>query len=1235
MLNKIPMSEIEELKNAIAALEGQRSILGDSVVEAALRSMREKLAALRPDPAIELRKLVSVLFSDLESFTTMSEKMDPEDVREILREYFAIWSDVVQQYGGVIEKFIGDAVMAVFGLKVVREDDAERAIRAALAAQKALEALNAELDRRHGLRLAMRVGIHTGLVVVSTHEERSRHDFVVVGDTVNLASRLQSASPTGGILISQDTYRQVRGLVEVQALGTVQLKGKREPVEVYQVRRVKERSFRIGIRGVEGVETPMIGREAELKRLQDLYFQASEGRERQVALVVGEAGLGKSRLLYEFGRWMELLPESIFYFKGRAGRDSQNQPFSLLRDLFFYRFQILDSDPPHVVQEKLEQGFGDGASAHIIGQLLGFDFEDSPHLQSVKEDALQFRSLALAHLSRYFQNLAKIHPVVVIMEDLHWADDSSLDLLSSLGQVFAGLRLLVVCAARRALFERRPQWGEGLTFFTRIELDRLAPGDSRRLVEEILQKVEQTPPSLSELIVKNSDGNPFYIEEIIKMLMDDRVIIKGDVYWSLDADRLVGFRVPPTLTGVLLARFDSLHPEERTLLQCASVVGRVFWDRVIAYMQTEAGRETDGWMAHPELTSALSSLRGREIIFQRDQSVFQGAQEYFFKHVLMRDVTYESLVKRARRFYHAQAARWLEQMAQETLRMDEFAMWIAGHFEQAGEGGAAAIWFQRAGLHAANRFANAEALHAFSQALRLSPERNLAGRFDLLLEREKVYDLLGDRKSQVQDLQAMEALAEGIADLGRKARLAIRRASHAFLTANYSAALSLSEAAVDLARAAGETRIEADGHLLQAHTLLRQGAFDRSREQAEQALDSARREGFRTIEANTLRHLGLLAYYKGDMAQAHNYFEQALGIYMEIGDRKGEGTALANLGGADFERGAFKVAGDYYARSLQVCREIGDRLGESRALNNLGITYVVQNDYPQAEEYYLQALNISQEIGHRSFEASNLDNLGNLYIMTHDYGRALEYHERSLQVSREIGDQPPQAIGLLNLGLNYLVLGDQSKGHRFLQESLAINESLNSGQPDSRTLLGLSFYHYQAGENQAALEHAQQALAIAQEHELLSEQGRAYKHMGDALLSLERFEESKEAYAQALSILRELRELSPTMPILAGLAQACLAQGNIAEAGRWVGEILNGFDTIRIEGWDEPIFVYLTCYRVLQAADDTRAKGILEKSYQLLHEWAQKITDPELRRSFLKGVPAHRMLEQAWAELNV
>ncbi len=491
-----------------------------------------------------------------------------------------------------------------------------------------------------------------------------------------------------------------------------------------RLRRPVPREYAEGLlatRGVEGIETRMIGRQAELNRLQQALFTAMEDRQLQMFTITGDAGVGKSRLLHEFDIWAKTLAQPFYFFKGRALQELQRLPYSLIRNLFALRFQIEDTDPLPVVRHKLEQGASEALGAgedsqmraHFIGHLVGFEFGESPHLEGVLDDPKQMRDRALTYLADYFKALATQLPVLILLEDLHWADDSSLDVLNHLALALVDQPLMIVSAARPPLFERRPHWGEGHPFHRRIPLEPLSRRDTRRLLEEILQKVDRVPDALRELVIAGAEGNPFFVEEVVKMLVQDGVILKGEDQWQVDPSRLIEVHVPSTLRGVLQARLDRLPALHRTILQQASVMGPLFWDLAVVRISESAVESVE----EAEILSTLSALRGAEMVFQRETSAFARAQEYVFKHAVLREVTYESLLESLRSIYHGLAADWL--MEQGGERAGEYNGLIADHLELAGRTAEATDYFLQAGDRARRLYAHREAIHAYRRALAL------------------------------------------------------------------------------------------------------------------------------------------------------------------------------------------------------------------------------------------------------------------------------------------------------------------------------------------------------------------------------------------------------------------------------------------------------------------------------------------------------------------------------------
>jgi class 3 adenylate cyclase len=664
-------SEREQIELAIAAQESLRGTVADTIIEASIATLREKLAALDASPE-QQRKLATILFMDIAGHTALTNELDPEDQMALVDPLIARLAEVVNQFGGHVARYQGDGFKAVFSLPTAQENDPEQAIRAGLAIQAEAEDIAAELESEYGIpEFKVRVGITTGLVFAGGDTEG---EDTIKGAPVNLAARMESAAEPGTVLISYETYKFVRGIFNLEPLDPIKAKGFREPVRVYRVLQAKPRAFYRGMRVVEGIETRMIGREAEHEILKDAYYTVIEEGERQIVTVIGEAGLGKSRLLYEFENWVDLRPEdeAVKFYRGRAHLETQRLPYGFLRSIFAFRFNIQDDDPLEVVKEKWVTGFTEawvgsqmGLSpdtgkdvemrAHILGQLLGYDFAESSHVQPILKDPQQMRDRSLVYLEDYFKATARRTPMLILLEDLHWADDSSLDALSRLGLGLRETPILLVGAARPGLYERRPYWFEGRDFHRRVDLKPLSKRVNRQLVAEVLQKIPEPSDALSELIVSNAEGNPFYVEELVKVLVEAEVIVKGDPHWQVDKQRLEEMDVPATLTGVLQARLERLPKEERTLIQQASVVGRVFWDQAVWYLNHQGG----GALEKEGIQNGLVNLRGREIVYRRELSAFLDAQEYIFKHAVLREVTYESVLKKLRRAYHALTAEWL------------------------------------------------------------------------------------------------------------------------------------------------------------------------------------------------------------------------------------------------------------------------------------------------------------------------------------------------------------------------------------------------------------------------------------------------------------------------------------------------------------------------------------------------------------------------------------------------
>ncbi len=1068
---------IDKLREAIQALEAQRAVLGDAVVATAIEALREQITKLEESaqPVVQQRKVATILFADVVGHTEMVQNLDPEDNLAIMENAMVRMATVVEAHGGRIVRYQGDGFKAIFGLPAAQESDPENAIRAGIELIEMAQEYDQTLELERGLTgFNVRVGIDTGLVIAGgiTEGEDS-----ITGLVVNLAARLESVAPPGGVLISHHTYQHVRGVFNVERQEPVQVKGFADPVQVYLVKQAKPRAFRLGRRGVEGIETKTIGREKELRQLQ-LAFQTAAGQNQTTFLtLLANAGLGKSRILFEFEKWLELRSELIRYFKGRATQQTQGTPQYLLRDMLGRRFQILDSDPLTTVREKFSAGISEylpdqsEMKAHILGTWLGYDFKDSQHLKTILDEPQQIKNRATLYLAQFFSAICAEYPAVVMLDDIHWADGGSLDSMLDLVRRQPDLPLLVVCLARPSIYDRRPEWGKMLPAHIQLDLAPLSGEDSRALVVEILRLVDSLPDDLLNLVASRGEGNPFYSEELVKMLIDDGVIVVGAKSWQVMPERFLELRVPPTLTGVLQARLDMLRSQEKRAAQQAAVIGRIFWDQALAALEAEA-------------VNALPTLRARELIYPRDESAFAGTAEYIFKHALLRDVAYETVLKRMRRLYHAQAADWLATTAAANGREEEYASVIGEHYQRADNLQQAADWYGRAGDQAARTHAYEAAVRYLSLALDFTPAEKQAAFFALLKTRENAYHMQGNRKAQREDLAQLVLMASRLGEI-EQGRMALRQAKYTQATSEYAQAVIHAQEAIKLGQRMAAPELVVDGHLAWGRASYRQSQYAIAHDQFQTGLELAQELVDWNRMANCLTGLGNVAADKGDFANAKAYYEQSLTIAQEMDDQGRGAASLNGLGIVAHYQGDFSAAKDYYERSLAIQSGIGNRFGEGVILSNLGLVAENRGDLSTARAYYEHSLTIRREIDDRYGEGGILSNLGFIVGAQGDYTAADEYLEQALTIQREVGDQWGEGISLNELGAVALAQDNLQKAESCYQLALSSHQEMDLIHYKAEDWAGLARVKLAQGDMEVAQTLGLQVLDYLRENNRL------------------------------------------------------------------------------------------------------------------------------------------------------
>lgn len=1105
MLQESQTVERERLEMAITTLEAQRSILGDQVVESSVIALRRQLAELLPRFVDRERRLVTVLFADVSGFTALAEEMDAEVVGEIINTLWQRLDAIITDHGGYIDKHFGDGVMALWGVRSSREDDPERAIRAALDMQSELIAFREDARKD----LEMRIGINSGPVVLG--QVGATAEFTAIGDTVNTADRLEKVAPVGTVLISHNTFQHVRGIFDVSPAESIAVRGKREPLQVYVVRRAKARSFHTRQRGVEGVETRMIGRVSESRRLYDLMQEVINRKERRAITIIGDAGIGKSRLLYEFENWVDLLETDVFLLRGRARQENQQIPFGLFLDVFSFRFDVREDDSISTVREKLEQGFSEvhgpvhpsmapeeiEMRAHFVGHLLGYNLGSSAYLAPVLNDPKQIRDRATTYMLDYFQDAATSDPVLMMVEDLHLADDSSLDLLNVVAHRLARFPILILTSARPEFYDRRPNWFEIEHFKSRLNLKPLSLRENRTLVYEILKLAEDVPAAVGDLIVENSEGNPLYVEELIKMLIDEGAIIKGEESWKIRMEDLASLNVPPTLAGILQARIDVLDDLQKRILQQASVIGRVFWDSSLLYLnQFEQEQFTPS-----DIEEALDRLRERELIFRRSTSTFSQAAEYIFNHAILREVVYESVLLRHRSRYHSHIADWLRMGSGE--RSVEMVAMTADHLIRADRSSEALADLHLAGQQAAARFANEEARAYLTSALELVPVTDSKTRFKILSDREKVYHMLGNREKQKADLEKLEAIAYSMSP-AEKAYVSLRIASFEEATSDYESMIVAARNAIAYVTEDGPPEILSRSHLEWGIALERLGRYQSAHEQLEKALSLAFEADDRSLAGMSLRGLGIVSRAMQRHEDSYRYYSEALTQFIELGDVNAQTSTQIWLGVLSTDMGDLARARAYYEEALDLTRETGFRYQESFALSNLGSNANYLGDYDRANRFIKQALVVAQEIDNRIVECLCLNNMGTVAINEGDYENAFLNYEQSLAIALDTGHRRMEASASTGVGHALVRLGDTTGAEASLDNAIRIRRELGEVHLyESLAILAYAFHL--AGDRAQALEITEEILDyIASEGEfIVTEYGlRNYLYLLEILESV-------------------------------------------------------------------------------------------------------------------------------------
>jgi len=621
-------------------------------------------------PTAEERKVVSVLFCDLVGFTAKSERADPEDVRAVLRTYHDRLKKEIERLGGTVEKFIGDAVMAVFGAPTAHEDDAERAVRAGLRILEAISELNEEGPDRG---LSVRIGVNTGEAVVTLGARAERGEAMVAGDVVNTAARLQAAAPQDSVVVGAPTERITRDHIDYEELEPVSVKGKSEPVRLF---RALSARGRYGVDVDQRTRSPFIGRTYELELLLRTFARSVDEAGLQLVTITGEPGVGKSRLLWELKNRMDEDPAiTVYWRQGRCLPYGEGITFWALGEIIKGLAGVLESDGPGHAAEKLDtalRAFVEDVGEHewLRSRLQALLGVGSAGGDATAQAAPSDREEAYAAWRRFLESAAARYPLVLVFEDLHWADPALIAFVDHLVDWSTGVPIMAICTARPELYERHPEWGGGKRNSATISLSPLTDEETARLLVALLEQAV-LPAELQTTLLERAGGNPLYAEEFVRMLLDQGALeMRGRTLKLVHTAEDI--QLPDTIQALISARLDTLPPERKSLLQDAAVMGKVFWSGAVAYMS--GGEERS-------VREGLHELARKELVRPMRTSSVKDQGEYAFWHALVRDVAYSQIPRADRARRHRMAAEWIERMAGD--RVGDQAELLSHHYEQA------------------------------------------------------------------------------------------------------------------------------------------------------------------------------------------------------------------------------------------------------------------------------------------------------------------------------------------------------------------------------------------------------------------------------------------------------------------------------------------------------------------------------------------------------------------------
>jgi class 3 adenylate cyclase/tetratricopeptide (TPR) repeat protein len=933
------------------------------------------------------RKLVTVLFADVANFTSISEKLDPEEVHGIMDGCFKILMDETHKYEGTINQFTGDGVMALFGAPLAHEDHAKRACHAALSIQKTLKDYGERMKREAGLDFLMRIGLNSGPVVVGSIGDDLRMDYTAIGDTVNLASRMESSAGPGAILVSRNTHRLAKDFFIFSHLGSLPVKGKEEPQEAYQLLSTSGVETRLSASAAKGGLTPFIGREHSMASLMEAYDHV-KGGSGQVVEVVGEAGVGKSRLLLEF---RSLIPRGeATYLEGRCVHFSAGMAYLPLLDILRSHFGIKEGDEEAFIKSRMKERI-DPSFLSPFHDLLSLPVEDGTYL---KLEPKEKKDRIFEALRDRFISLSQERTLILAIEDLHWIDKTTEEFLDYLMTSLTTSRMLLILLHRP---EYTHPWGSR-SYFNRVGLTQLTMKSSAELVQAILEGKKVTS-ELSDLILSRAAGNPLFMEELTHSLLENGSIEMKDDQYVLA--RTSNLQVPDTIQGIIAARMDRLEEHLKQIMQVASVIGREFAFRILHAISG----------MRKEVKADLLDLQRLELIYEK--SLFPELA-YIFKHALIQEVAYNSLLLARRKEIHEKIGHAIEEIYPD--RLEESYEMLAYHYSRGEDPEKASHYLTLSGNKAARRNSLSEASSFYKEALttlrRLPDTEERKNReLDVLVHAVIPLNLLGYPEGSLDLIEEGEALSKDLRDSPRLAFFYGRLSNYHAYKGNPVVAMQYSEHAFYEGRKSEDLDLIVPAAFGLMDPYLATGQFEKLVSMARDVLDLIEKKD-----------------------RTSDFFGLAWAPYAWFCGFCG--TVIGLMG--NFPGGEL-----FLEKGLRHANRIGD-VGTLAGNEYLyGYTYWTKGDWRAAVEHLQKCVGYSEEVKFQIGLSFGWSCLGNAYAHLGDPETGRLYGEKGLQIQRDAGIQFLLSFDFLTLGDTHFQRGDMESARSCVEESLRLSQKNN------------------------------------------------------------------------------------------------------------------------------------------------------------------------------------------------